>query len=127
MLKKVVNTDKAPAPVGPYSQSISLGDIIYCSGQIPLDASTGKLVAGSIVEQTHKVMENIAAVLEANNLNFDNIIKTTIFLSDMDSFADMNKVYAEYFKKDPPARSCVEVSRLPKDADIEIEVLACKS
>lgn len=121
---KVIHTNKAPAPVGPYSQAIALNNLLFCSGQIPLDAQTGELLKGSAAEQTKKVMENVRAVLEAAGTNFKHVIKCGIFLKNMDDFAAVNEVYASYFGEKPPARSCVEVSRLPKDVDVEIEVIA---
>ena len=120
----VIQTDKAPAPVGPYSQAISVGNLLFCSGQIPLDASSGEILKGSAAEQTVKVMENIRAVLEEAGIGFDQVIKCGIFLTNMDDFAEVNEVYARYFGQKPPARSCVEVSRLPKGVDVEIEVIA---
>ena len=124
MNKTIHTTDKAPAPVGPYSQAVEVDGWIFCSGQIPLDADSGELLKGPIPEQTHKVMANIKAVLDAAKLDFSNIIKTTIFLRDMNDFAAMNEVYARYFTEQPPARSCVQAARLPKDVDVEIEVIA---
>ena len=124
MAKRIHVTEKAPAPVGPYSQAVEIDGMIYCSGQIPLDAASGDLLTGDIQEQTEKVMKNIEAVLEGADLNFDNVIKTAIFLTDMGDFARVNEVYASYFKSSPPARSCVEVSGLPKGVNVEIEVIA---
>jgi 2-iminobutanoate/2-iminopropanoate deaminase len=112
--------------VGPYSQAVWAGDLLYCAGQIPLDPSTGNLVAGGIVEQTERVLANIKALLESQSLSFANVVKTTVFLQDMGHFAAMNEVYARSFSSAPPARSTVEVARLPKDALVEIEVVACR-
>lgn len=124
MSKKIHVTEKAPAPVGPYSQAVEVDGTIYCSGQIPLDADSGELLTGDVQEQTKKVMENIGAVLKAADLDHSHIVKAGIFLKSMDDFAKVNEVYASYFSAEPPARSCVEVSRLPKDVDVEIEVIA---
>ena len=127
MSKQIIVTEDAPAPVGPYSQAVLVNGFLYCSGQIPLDAKSGKLVLGSIEEQTKKVMENVGEVLKAANLNYSNVIKTAIFIKDMGNFSKVNEVYAKYFTEEPPARSCVEVSELPKSVDVEIEVIAYKS
>jgi len=124
MLKRVVKSNNAPAPVGPYSQAVWSNNFLFCSGQIPLDAKTGQMVKGPIKEQTIKVMENISEVLKAGNCTFENVVKTTIFLKNMNDFSSVNEVYASYFKNDPPARSTVQVSELPKSADVEIEVIA---
>ena len=124
MSKKIHVTEKAPAPVGPYSQAVEVNNFLFCSGQIPLDAQSGEMLQESIEEETQKVMANVSEVLKAANLNFENIIKTTIFLTDLNDFTKVNEVYASYFKNEPPARSCVEVSKLPKGANVEIEVLA---
>lgn len=120
----VLKTDKAPAPVGPYSQAIQMGDWVFCSGQIPLDAVSGELITGDVQKQTHKIMENIGEVLKSADLNFSHIVKSTIFLTDMGQFSQVNEVYASYFALEPPARSCVEVSALPKGVNVEIEVVA---
>lgn len=125
-MKKIISTENAPAAIGPYSQGVNVGNFYYFSGQIPLDAKTGELLKGNVTEQTQKVMSNIKAVLDSQNLNFENIIKTTIFLKSMDDFAAVNEVYGSCFTAEPPARSTVEVSRLPKDVDVEIEVIAYK-
>ncbi|MCB0408320.1 MAG: RidA family protein [Bdellovibrionales bacterium] len=124
MSKKIHVTDCAPAPVGPYSQAVEVAGFVYCSGQIPLDAKTGEVFTGDIKEQTRRVMENVKAVLLCADLVFDDVIKTTIFLTDMKDFSQVNEIYAQYFKMSPPARSCVEVSALPKGVDVEIEVIA---
>ena len=124
MLKRIVKSNNAPAPVGPYSQAVWSNNFLFCSGQIPLDAKTGQLVKGSIQDQTKKVMENIAEVLKAGNCGFENVVKTTIFLKSMGDFAAVNEVYGSYFVNEPPARSTVQVSELPKSADVEIEVTA---
>lgn len=121
-----VSTDKAPAAFGPYAQAVSVNGVVYSSGQIPVTAD-GLLVEGTIEEQTHQVFENVKAVLEAAESSLDQVIKATVFLTDMDNFVAVNDVYAEHFGSHTPARSCVEVSRLPKDVQIEIEVIALAS
>lgn len=119
----VINTDKAPAAIGPYSQAIRLGGLLFTSGQIPLDAS-GQLVEGGIEEQTHQVFRNLEAVLEAAGASFSDVVKATVFMKDMNQFATVNGIYASYFGEHKPARSAVEVARLPKDVLVEIEVIA---
>jgi 2-iminobutanoate/2-iminopropanoate deaminase len=126
MFKRVYETKKAPAPIGPYSQAIEVSGFLFCSGQIPLDASTGKVLSGSVSEQTELVMKNIGAVLEEAEMGFENIVKTTIYLTDMNDFPKVNEVYAKYFKAEPPARSTVAVAGLPKGVNVEIEVLALR-
>ncbi len=121
--KEVIVSKKAPAAIGPYSQAIRLGDLVFTSGQIPLDPS-GTLVTGGIKEQTRRVFDNLKGLLEDAGTSLSNAVKTTVFLKDMGEFAQMNEVYAEYFKEKHPARSTVEVARLPKDVRIEIEVIA---
>ena len=123
---QAIYTPKAPTPVGPYSQAISVGHLLLGSGQIPLDAPSGEIVSGGAVEQTKKVMENIRAVLEAAHMDFSHVVKCGIFLTNLDDFAAVNEVYSTYFKDTPPARSCVEVSRLPKGVDVEIEFIASR-
>ena len=124
--KKAVQTDAAPKALGPYSQAIVANGMVFCAGQIPLDPATGDLVAGGIAEQTHQVLKNLRAVLKAAGSDLDRAVKTTVFLKNMDSFVAMNEVYGrpEYFGANPPARSTVEVARLPRDVLVEIEVLA---
>jgi 2-iminobutanoate/2-iminopropanoate deaminase len=124
MDKQIVATKEAPAAIGPYSQAVIAGNLIFTSGQIPLDPATGQLVTGSIVEQAHRVFANLKAVLEQAGTGFDRVVKTTVFLSDMNDFAAINAVYAQYFNGDFPARSAVQVARLPKDAGLEIEMIA---
>ncbi len=126
MKRQIVATDGAPKAIGPYSQAVWAGDYLFCAGQIPLDSSTGNVVAGGITEQTTRVLENIRGLLKSQGLDFGNVVKSTVFLSDMDKFAAMNEVYAKYFTKEPPARSTVQVARLPKDALVEIEVVAAR-
>lgn len=120
---KITNTNEAPQAIGPYSQAVTVGNFVFTSGQIPLDPATGKIVGETIEEQTHRVCRNLKAVLEASSTDMKNVIKTVCFLSDMENFARFNAVYEEYFVS-KPARSCVEVARLPKDALLEIEVVA---
>lgn len=124
MLKQVHVTKDAPAPIGPYSQAVESGGFVFCSGQIPLDPVTGQTLTGSVGEQTELVMKNIAAVLKAANLDFSNVVKTTIFLTNMGDFPQVNEVYGKYFKSEPPARSTVAVAGLPRGVNVEIEVLA---
>jgi len=123
-MKKIISTSDAPAAIGPYSQAIRAGSTIYCSGQIPLDPKTGQIISGGIDAQTRRVLDNITALLKAEGLGFGNIVKTTIFLTNLGDFQTVNEVYGSYFKSEPPARSTVQVSALPKGANIEIEVIA---
>ena len=123
---KVTKTEKAPAAIGPYSQAISFGDLLFTSGQIPLDPVTGEVVGTNIEEQSLQVMKNISAILEASDVKFENVIKTTCFIADMGDFAKFNEVYAKYFVSNP-ARSCVAVKELPKGVLCEVEVIACKN
>jgi 2-iminobutanoate/2-iminopropanoate deaminase len=124
MFKKVHVSNQAPAPIGPYSQAVEVDGTVYCSGQIPLDAQTGEVLKGSATEQAKKVMANIEAVLKSADLSFSNIVKTTIFLTDMNDFGAVNEVYGAYFQDKPPARSTVQVAGLPKGVNVEIEVIA---
>ena len=123
-MKKVIHTDNAPKAVGPYSQAVQMGDFLFCSGQISIDPKTNEVFTGDIKTQTEMVMKNIEAVLSASNMNFGNIIKTTIFITNMSDFAMVNEVYAKSFKEAPPARSTVAVAGLPKGVNVEIEVIA---
>ncbi|NSB17273.1 RidA family protein [Clostridium beijerinckii] len=123
---EVTNTKKAPAAIGPYSQAIGFGNILFTSGQIPLEPSTGEVVGSNIKEQATQVMKNISAILEANDINFENAIKTTCFIANMSDFASFNEVYAKYFVSNP-ARSCVAVKELPKGVLCEVEVIAFKN
>ncbi|MEH7491736.1 2-iminobutanoate/2-iminopropanoate deaminase [Neobacillus sp. 3P2-tot-E-2] len=120
---KVVQTNQAPAAIGPYSQGIIVNNLFYSSGQIPLTAE-GAMIEGGIKEQTHQVFSNLEAVLTAAGASFETVVKATVFIKSMDDFAAINEVYGEYFSTNKPARSCVEVARLPKDALVEIEVIA---
>ena len=123
-MKKIVSTSDAPAAIGPYSQAIRSGSMLFCAGQIPLDPKTGQMVSDDISEQAKRVLENIAAILKAEHLSFDHIVKTTIFLTSMNDFQSVNEIYGTYFRQDPPARSTVAVAALPKGAKVEIEVIA---
>ncbi|MBN1117978.1 MAG: RidA family protein [Bacteroidales bacterium] len=125
-MKKTYNTTNAPQAIGPYNQAVEVNGFVFLSGQIPVNPETGNLVEGGIEEQTNQVFRNIGAVLKEVGINYEHIVKTTCFLKSMDDFQAMNKVYASYLKENQPARSAVEVSRLPKDALIEIEVIAHK-
>ncbi len=124
-MKKIVKTDLAPGAIGPYSQGIDLGNMIFFSGQIPLDPQTGVMPEG-IEEQTRRSLDNVKGLLESQGLDFSNVVKTTVFLDSMDDFAVMNDIYAQYFVEPFPARSAVEVAKLPKGALIEVEVIAVK-
>jgi 2-iminobutanoate/2-iminopropanoate deaminase len=124
MKKTIVATDEAPAAVGPYSQAVSTGDLVFCSGQIPLDPATGELVGGSIADQTRRCMQNLAAVLEAAGASLDAIVKVTVFLTSIDDYAEFNEAYAEFVGLEPPARAAFAVSALPKGANVEIECIA---
>lgn len=123
MEKQIISTTKAPAAVGPYSQAIKVGNLLFTSGQIPLDPTTGELVSENITKATERSLENVKAILEEAGTSFEKVIKTTVFVKNMTDFAAVNEVYAKYFQKQLPARSCVEV-KLPKDALVEIEVIA---
>ena len=122
---KTILSDKAPAAIGPYSQAVQAGNMLFCSGQIALDPSTGEMVQGDVVVQAERVMENIAAVLTAAGAGFDNVVKTTIFLVEMGDFAAVNEIYGRYFSNHKPARSTVAVKSLPRGALVEIETVAC--
>lgn len=124
MKKEIVSTDKAPAAIGPYSQAVKYGDLVFTSGQIPLDPVSGEVVSGDIAAQTRQVLKNLQEVLTAVGSSLNNIIKTTVFIKDMNDFSVINEVYASFFTQLPPARSTVEVARLPKDVRIEIEAIA---
>ena len=125
-MKKVIATSAAPAAIGPYSQGIDGGSVVITSGQLPIDVSTGAFAEGGIAAQTRQSLENVRAILTQAGLGMENIIKTTVFLKDMNDFAAMNEVYASFFPGEPPARSAVEVARLPKDALVEIEAIAVR-
>ena len=126
MSKKAINTEKAPKAIGPYSQAIQVGNLVYTSGQLPIDPTTGAFPEGGIKEQTRQSLSNIQSILEEAGLTMSNVVKTTVFLADMNDFADMNATYAEFFTQPYPARSAVAVKTLPKNALVEIEVVAAE-
>ncbi len=126
MEKKIIRTDNAPAPIGPYNQAVQFGNMLFISGQIPLDPATGNLVMDSIQAETKLVMNNLQAILTEAGMDFSNVIKTTIFLTDMGQFAQVNEVYGSYFTENPPARETVQVSGLPKGVNVEISMIAGK-
>src|SRR5678815_2274675 len=126
-MKKIVATNDAPAAIGPYSQAIRSGSMLFCAGQIPLDPKSGQIVSEDVAGQTKQVLENISGILQAAGLNFSHVVKTTIFLISMDHFQTVNEIYGTYFRENPPARSTVAVSALPKGAKVEIEVIAVTS
>ena len=123
-MKKIISTTEAPAAIGPYSQAVRAGSMVFCAGQVPLDPKTGQIVSQDIAEQTRRVLENVAAILRSEQLTLAHVVKTTVFLADFGDFQKMNDVYATYFSNRPPARSTVGVSTLPKNARVEIEVIA---
>lgn len=123
-MKQIIKTDRAPQAIGAYSQALKINGFVYTSGQIALDPATGQLVAGGITEQTEQVLKNVSAVLDAAGTRLDQVIKTTVFLADMADFSAMNEVYAKFFVSEPPARSTVQAGGLPRDARVEIEVIA---
>jgi 2-iminobutanoate/2-iminopropanoate deaminase len=125
-MKKVISTSKAPAAIGPYSQAIQVGNLVFASGQIPIDPAMGNFVAGGVREQARQSLTNVKAILDEAGLTLDNVVKTTVFLADMNDFADVNAVYAEFFAEPYPARSAVAVKTLPKGALVEIEVIAAQ-
>jgi 2-iminobutanoate/2-iminopropanoate deaminase len=125
-MKTVISTAAAPAAIGPYSQGIAAGSLVFCSGQIPLDPATGELVNGDMGARTERVLKNLAAVLEAHGIGLSNVVKTVVFLTDLADFGAMNSVYAKFFSEQPPARSTIQVAALPKGANIEIEAVAVK-
>lgn len=125
-MKKVISTDKAPQAIGPYSQAIEFNNVVYTSGVIPVNPETNELVTGPIEVQAEQAIKNLAALVQEAGSSVDNVIKTTVFIKDMNDFGKVNEVYAKYFTKNCPARSCVEVARLPKDVLIEIEAIAYK-
>ena len=123
-MKDTIHTEQAPKAIGPYSQAIRAGGFLFASGQIPIDPQTGQFVAGGITEQTEQVLKNLSAVLQAAGSSLDRVVKTTVFLADMDEFTSMNEVYGKFFSENPPARATVEAARLPRDARVEIEAIA---
>src|SRR5205809_6485237 len=122
--KQIIKPLKAASAVGPYNQAVRLGDLLFCSGQIPIDPATGNLVSGNIKAQAERVLENVKAILDDQGLTFANVVKSTVFLTNLADFADMNEVYAKYFTSEFPARSTIQVAGLPKGANVEIEVIA---
>jgi 2-iminobutanoate/2-iminopropanoate deaminase len=124
MRPHVINPSDSPKPVGPYSHAVRVGDLLFCSGQIPL-TKEGQLVAGGIKEQTRQVLDNVSAILKDQSLTIENVIKATVFMTDLAEFADLNAVYSEFFTKNFPARSTVQVAALPRGARVEIEIVAC--
>ena len=127
MAKEIVFSKNAPAPIGPYSQGVRVGNVLYVSGQIAMDPETGEIKNANVMEETHAVMRNLDAVLAAANFSFIDVVKCTIFIRNMDDFKAVNEVYGQYFQSSPPARETVEVSRLPKDVNVEISCIAAKS
>lgn len=125
-MKKVIQTKSAPAAIGPYSQAIDLGNLVFCSGQIPLDPASGQVLTGDIRSQTELVMKNVEAVLAGAGLTFQNVVKSTIFLTNMGDFQTVNEVYGRFFPEQPPARSTVQVAGLPRGVNVEIEVIAAR-
>jgi len=123
-MEEIVNTDLAPQAIGPYSQAVKANGFLFISGQIPLDPVSGQIAYGGIEPQTHQVLNNIKAILASEGLTFANVVRTTVFLQDMDDFKFMNRVYGEYFAENPPARACVQVGRLPRDVSVEIDAIA---
>lgn len=124
MKKEILSTTKAPAAIGPYSQGVKVGNFMFTSGQIAFNPETGELVQGDIQAETKQVLENVKAILEAANTSLENVVKATVFIKDMNDFNKINEIYAQYFTDRQPARSCIEIARLPKDARVEIEVIA---
>jgi 2-iminobutanoate/2-iminopropanoate deaminase len=123
-LREIIATDQAPRAIGPYSQAIRAGNLLFCSGQIPIEPSTGEFVSGGVAEQTEQVMRNLSAVLSAGQSSLKQVVKTTVFLADMDDFTAMNEVYGRFFGENPPARATVQAARLPRDAKVEIEAIS---
>ncbi len=123
-MKETILTEKAPGAIGPYSQAVKAGNMVFCSGQIPIDPTTGEFVSNNVAEQTHQVLTNLSAVLEAAGTSLNNVVKTTVFLADMNDFTAMNEIYAEFFTDNKPARATVQAARLPRDARVEIDCIA---
>ncbi len=126
-MKKIVSTNEAPSAIGPYSQAVRVGSLLFCSGQIPLDPKSGQMASQDIGEQARRVLDNLQAVLKAEGLGFQHVVKTTVFLTDLADFQTVNEIYATYFREEPPARSTVQVAALPKGARVEIEAIAIAS
>ena len=123
-MKETISTENAPGAIGPYSQAVKVGNMIFCSGQIPIDPATGEFVASDVAEQTRQVLKNLTAVLEAAETNLNSVVKTTVFLADMNDFTAMNEIYAKFFDANKPARATVQAARLPRDARVEIDCIA---
>lgn len=123
-MKTIVTTEKAPKAIGPYSQAVKANGFLFISGQVPFHPVSGEVVSGGIVGQTYQALNNLKAILEHEGMTFGNIVKSTVYLADMNDFAEVNKIYSEFFISEPPARACVQVARLPRDVGIEIEVIA---
>ncbi|MEP6900239.1 MAG: RidA family protein [Actinomycetota bacterium] len=124
MVKEIISTENAPGAIGPYSQAVKTGGMVFCSGQIPINVATGEFVSNDVAEQTEQVLKNLSAVLEAAGTSLNEVVKTTVFLADMSDFAAMNEVYAKYFSDNKPARATVQAARLPRDARVEIDCIA---
>ena len=123
-MKEIISTENAPGAIGPYSQAVKAGNMIFCSGQIPIDVSTGQFISEDVAEQTEQVLKNLSAVLESAGASLNDVVKTTVFLADMNDFTAMNDVYGKYFSENKPARATVQAARLPRDARVEIECIA---
>lgn len=123
-MKETITTENAPGAIGPYSQAVKAGGMVFCSGQIPIDPSTGEFVSQVVAEQTEQVLKNLSEVLKAAGTSLDNVVKTTVFLADMNDFGEMNEIYGRYFSDNKPARATVQAARLPRDAKVEIECIA---
>ena len=123
-MKEIISTENAPGAIGPYSQAVKTGNMVFCSGQIPIDPATGEFVSSDVAEQARQVLKNLSAVLEAAGTNFNSVVKTTVFLADMNDFAAVNEVYAEFFNDNKPARATIQAARLPRDARVEIVCIA---
>jgi 2-iminobutanoate/2-iminopropanoate deaminase len=123
-VKETITTENAPGAIGPYSQAVKTGNMVFCSGQIPIDPATGEFISNDVAEQTRQVLKNLSAVLEAAGTDLNNVVKTTVFLADMNDFTAMNEIYAEFFSENKPARATVQAARLPRDARVEIECIA---
>ncbi len=123
-MKEIVSTDKAPGAIGPYSQAIKGGGMVFCSGQIPIDPVTGEFVSDKVAEQTEQVLRNLSEVLRAAGTSLDNVVKTTVFLADMNDFSEMNEVYGRFFNENKPARATIQAARLPRDSRVEIDCIA---
>lgn len=123
-MKEIIATENAPGAIGPYSQAVKTGNLVFCSGQIPIDPKTGEFISDDVAEQTEQVLKNLGAVLAAAGTNLNNVVKTTVFLADMSDFTAMNEIYSKFFSENKPARATVQAARLPKDARVEIECIA---